>query len=244
MTDLTEILAIDPTLDVADKQIELLALKEKPRAYLGASSIGNDCNRKLWYSMRPEIPKKAMDALSLKRIDDGHRGEDIIVERLRRVPGLSLWNKAEDGGQIGGTLFNDKFGWHIDGVILGLLQAPKTYHVFEAKIVNETKFNKLKKLKIDYGEKEALAQWDAEYFAQAQVYMYLLDLDRHYLVAGTPGVRDWTSCRTEINKPMAKSLLVKAERIINAKEMPDRLSDDKTFWKCKNCSYFEVCHGS
>ena len=240
--NLKDILATDPTLEAADRILEDKAALEPSRKYLGASSIGDECSRKLWYRMQPDIQGERFDALSLKRFADGFHGEDVIIDRLRAVPGIEIWNRTEDGGQIGGTLFGGKFGWHVDGVILGLLQAPKTPHVLEVKVVNEKKFKLMDKLKQTHGEKKALAEWDATYYAQAVIYMDLLDLTRHYTVIGTPGTREWTSCRTDANPKMAKMLINKAERIINAKEPPERMSNDPCFFKCKWCAYNEICH--
>lgn len=235
---------IDPTLAAVDREIERRAAAEPRRTYLGASAIGDQCERKLWYSIRPEIPRRPLDAASLKRFEDGHYGESVMAERLRMVPGVELWTVDErTGGQIGGTLFGGRFGWHVDGVIRGLLQAPDTPHVWEHKQVGQKKFDELLKLKREVGDKHTLERWDAVYYAQAVLYMELLDLGRHYLTVCTPGGREAASCRTEANPSMARALLAKAERVLSATEPPVRLSERPEFFRCKWCDFREVCHG-
>lgn len=242
MVSLKNLLSEDPTLLAADQQMLLKAAQGKPRDYLGASSIGDPCSRKLWYGLQGDIPRKPFDVASLKRFSDGFSGEDVVIDRLRKVPGLEIWNRTEDGGQIGGECFGGKFGYHVDGVCLGLIQSPKTYHCLEVKIVNNKKFDKFVKLKTEMDEKLVLAEWDAGYYAQAVCYMDLLELTRHYIIVATPGVRDWASCRTNANPAMAKGLMNKAERIIFAKEAPERLSDDPAYYICRWCDYADTCH--
>lgn len=233
----------DPTLAEIDRITESAAAAEPRRDYLGASVIGHECDRYLWYSIRPDIPRRPFDALSLRRFEDGHRTEALIIERLRTVPGVEVWDRAEDGEQIGGKLFDGRFGWHVDGVILGLLQAPKTPHVLEVKASGEKKFKEFKDAVDRLGEKQALNAWNPVYYAQAVVYMYLLDLTRHYTVVASAGGRDMASCRTEANTEMAKALLAKAERILGANEPPARISERAEFFKCRWCDYREACHG-
>jgi hypothetical protein len=234
---------VDPTLAAIDRELEKRAAVEPRRSYLGASAIGDACERKLWYSIRPDVPRQPFNAASLKRFADGHHGELVMAERLRLVRGVELWTVDEHtGGQIGGVLFDGRFQWHVDGVIRGLLQAPATPHIWEHKQVGQKKFDEFKKLKRQYGEKATLQVWDDVYYAQGIEYMELLDLDRHYLTVSTPGGRDFDSCRTEANPTMARSLIGKAKRILDAKEPPARLSDRPEYFKCKWCDYREVCH--
>jgi len=149
----------DPTLAALDRELERAAAAEPARNYLGASQIGHECERFLWYSLRPDVPRRSFQAATLRRFADGHAGEAVMIERLRLVPGIELWDRDEQGKQFGFTDFAGRFAGHVDGVILGLLQAPGTPHIFEGKVVNEKKFQEFKKLKREYGEKAALKLW-------------------------------------------------------------------------------------
>ena len=224
--------------------MERRALDEPRRSYLGASQIGEECERKLWYSIQPGLPREAWNALTLRRFEDGHRVEDVMAARLRLVPGIELHTHDDNGEQFGFRDLDGKFRGHADGFIRGLLQAPETPAVWEHKAVNDKKFAELGKLKDKHGEKEALAKWDHVYYAQAVVYMHYFDMTRHYLTVTTPGARDHQSCRTNANPVMAEALREKAKRIINAKSPPARISERAEFYKCKWCSYKEVCHAT
>lgn len=231
---------LDPTLEAADRALED-SQDRRDRSHLGCSSIGGECDFALWASFRwlSEIKHKAS---TLKKFADGHAVEDVMVRRLRLVDGLTLltldpntgrqYSMADHGGHFGGS---------IDGAVLGLLQAPKTWHVFEAKCCDQTKLNRLIKLKNELGEKAALAAWDTTYHIQAQLYMHYLGMARHWLVCSTPGGREWTGVRTEADPTVALRYVARARRIIFADRPPYPISDDQSAVPCKWCDHVEVC---
>ena len=235
----------DPTLAAIDAAIESDNASDRPRPYLGASQIGNPCSRSLWYNFRWTLTR-SIPAAGLRRIQDGFRGEQVLIEWLRKVPDILLWtaDPENEEKQIGIVDCGGHFRGHLDGVIQGLKQAPKTPHVWEAKVCNEAKVRKLEKLKAEKGEKEALKEWDATYHAQAQVYMRGMELTRHYLTVATPGCRDVVSCRTDYDKKVADALIKKAEGVITADRPPFKLSENPSWWQCKTCDYHALCHGA
>lgn len=230
----------DPTL-LAIKDIleKAEGLKER-RGYLGASGIGHPCERQVWYQYNG-YPYEPMGIKGIYAVEDGHRSEELLASRLKLVPGVQLATLDENGNQFGFSKFDGKFKGHIDGLIIGLLQAPKTAHIWEAKSVNEKKFGELQKLIEKFGEKNALKEWDYIFYIQSQIYMGEFDLDRHYLTACTPGGRDIISVRTEFDRNIYKATLSKAERIINAKNPPERAFHSKTWKDCRWCKFAEEC---
>lgn len=231
---------IDPTLKAMDDMIEA-EQEASHRPYLGASSIGDPCSRKLWYGFRWAARKK-FDAATLRRFEDGHRGEALMTERLAKVPGIVISTLAPDGRQWGMSDHEGHFRGHCDGFVKGLLQAPKTPHIFEHKVCNEKKQAQLVKLKSEKGEKEALLHWDEVYYAQAQVYMHKFELTRHYLTCSSPGERTTVSVRTDYNKDHAINLIQRAKDIIVSDHPPTRLSEMPTDYRCKWCDYHSICH--
>ncbi len=228
----------DPVLDAIDRILEEKSLTEPRRKYLGMSSIGDSCSRKLWYRFHTDHQEK-FDALTLRRFEDGHRTEELVVSWFKMLPGIEIHPFDNSGNQFSVSDFNGKFSGHLDGAIRGLYQAPKTWHVFEVKCTNEKNFEKLKGL-VFRNEKTALREWSKTYFAQAIMYMHYTGMDRHYLVCTTPGGRELTSVRTEADPAFAEALRMKAERIINATTPPERIGD-QTWWECKFCSFYKMC---
>lgn len=230
----------DPTLEALKKVCFLEQFKHNPRDYLGASLIGQECERAIWYSYHNYVGEP-FTVETLWNFEDGHRTEDLIAERLRKIEGIELWTHDEEGKQFGFSMFDDKFKGHVDGIIRGLIQSPKTVHVWECKACADKKYNSFLSIKNSYTEKEILEQWDKGYYAQAQVYMHTLGLTRHYLTVARAGGRDITSCRTEYNKDVAISYLEKAERIIGSKSYPARISSKPDFFICRFCRYKGIC---
>lgn len=242
MAELNHSVYSDPTLDAMNKAMELKQKLDKPRNYLGASEIGHDCERYLFYSFRNAC-KRNISAKGLKAIQDGYDQEAKTIERLRALPFIELINEDEEGNQIGFETLLGHYKGHCDGMIHGLLQAPKTWHVFEHKSVNEKKFNDLKKTIEEKGEKEALYNWDMMYYAQAQSYMHEFQLERHYTVVSTPGGRDHISCRTEYKRAYAERILEKTKNIIFENwTIPAKISDKREFFKCQWCHMKGICH--
>lgn len=222
----------DPTLQRAE---EIAINRKQPdRDYLGASCIGEDCARQVWYQYnRPSQPNKYAYA-----VEDGHMSELIMAERLRAVEGIELWTLDPETGQQFG--FRDgKFRGHFDGVIRGLLQAPKKAHIWEHKCTKTYK-QFVKALK-DHGNKQALEKWNWNYYVQAQMYMHYTALDRHYLTVASPGTREVYSCRTEYNPEIAAKYKDRAKRIIDQPTEPPRAYKSETFFKCRWCSFSEEC---
>ncbi len=235
----------DPTLEAADRAMEAISREQREvRPYLGASAIGKPCERQLWYDFR-NAGREAMTAASLKRIEDGHHGEDVQAVRLRLVSGIELHTiDPETGRQIGIEDHAGHFRGHLDGAICGLLQSPKTWHVWEHKQVGEDKLTKLQKLKVSLGEKNALHEWDIVYWSQAQIYMHYTGMTRHYLTAASPGGRNTVSCRTDYDAEAAIRLVEKARRVIFSEEPPVRASENADFYLCRFCPHSAYCHGS
>jgi len=226
----------DPTLRAIDEILETQTNNQPPRNYIGASGIG-DCARKIWYRFHTE-ERETFDAPTIRRFNDGHRVEDVMAAHLRMVPGVTLWTHDTEGKQFGFT--DGPFAGNYDGVILGLLQAPTTPHLWECKATDEKKFNEFIKLRAE-DEKTALQKWNPIYYAQAVIYMHKAELTRHYLTVCTPGMRNYTSCRTEANPVYATALIEKAKRIAVSKTPPERIGGPD-WYACKWCGFYEICH--
>lgn len=233
----------DPTLDAADRALEVLETRRPRRRYLGMSALGQSCSRRLWYDYHAPSQGAAFDAATLKRFADGHASEDVMANRLRLVPGLTLLTiDPETGRQWGFSDLDDRLKGHMDGAVAGLMQAPKAWHVWEGKCTNEKSFLAFVKLR-NADEKTALAKWNPTYYAQAVLYMHYSGMDRHYLTVCTPGARDWASARTEADPGEAIRLVEKARRILDATVPLARISNDPAWHECRYCQHHEVCHG-
>ena len=130
--------------------------EKRNRGYIGASGLGHECSRKVWYEYNG-APQSDMGWSVLCAIEDGHATEDVMAERLRAIEGITLLTHDDNKKQFGFDYKGE--GWfrgHYDGVIHGIVEAPKTWHIWEHKTKNPKYFNELKKLINIHGEKNAL----------------------------------------------------------------------------------------
>jgi hypothetical protein len=232
----------DPTLSAADRALEQRENRGGFERVVRMSAIGHPCERALFYRFR-WAGTGSFTADTLKRFADGHHGEMVMAARLRLVEGVTLWTiDPATGRQFEFSDHDGHFLGHIDGVVSGLLQAPKSPHVWEHKQVEEKSQRELEKLKTELGEKNALREWKPEYWAQAQIYMHYTELERHYLTVSSPGGRRTISCRTNYNRPEADKLEMRARSIIKANRAPPRVSEDPAWYLCRWCEFHAVCH--
>jgi len=238
MTDTAVI--TDPTIEALRQQM-VRDFEPSQRTYLGGSVIGRDCERQLWQDFR-WVLQGIPDADTIARFSDGHSSEEVIGKRLNAIPGLTLWTHNKDGKQFGYEAVGGHVRMHIDGVIKGLIQDQDNVYLWEAKCVNERKFRSLQKKK-EAGESNALENWDGTYFAQAQLYMGVTKLTRHYLTVATPGSRDLMSCRTDFQPKVYEWLLKKAERVVFSPTPLAKISNKPDYYQCRWCTYSDNCHG-
>ena len=223
--------------------IESEAAKEPARGYVGASSIGHECELYLWLKFRhPEkaAPRKAKLILAA---NDGHSSEDIAAAYLRQMPGIELTTLNTDRKQHGFSRLDGQYKGHLDGIIKGIPQAPVTPHIWENKSCNEKKFNDLQNKIEKYGSKAALEQWNYQYYCQAVVNMHHFEINRHYMTVWLAGNRDLITLRTEANPGLAEQLKNKADRVRKYEVPPFGISTNASFYKCKKefCEFAEKC---
>ncbi len=231
----------DPLIDILYKYVEDEAKKEKPRRYVGASSIGDKCERKLWYQFHRAEEAQPTGAKGILAANDGHRSEEVAAAYLRQIDGIQLWTRDSKGEQYGFQYLGGRFRGHLDGIIKGIPLAPKTAHVWEHKAKNQKFYDALTKLKMQLPIKEVLQKWDFVYYCQAVIYMHYFDLTRHYMSVSLPGFREWQTVRTDANPTLAKALIKKAERIIEADKPPMGISTNPAWYECKFCKFNHIC---
>ena len=153
-------------LDRIDQAIVKRAESKEHRSYLGASSLGEPCDRKLWYSFHQ--PKRILDPRINRIFDLGNLIEDYLVKLLEDAE-YKVFVKDEDGNQF---RFDDgPIAGSTDGVIL-VNDVPM---LLEFKSYNTKRFTTLKK--------EGVKSSDPKYYGQVNVYMKYLELDSCLFIA-------------------------------------------------------------
>ena len=153
-----------------------------------------------------------------------------------RMSGVEVWDVDENGEQFGFSDHGGQFRGHMDGVLMGVKEAPKTPHLFEAKTHNLKSFKKLLS--------EGVASKPL-HVAQMQIYMQYEGLTRALYLAHCKDDEEIYAERVEYDPIFAMRLIAKALEIITADAPPMRLHDDPTkkmAFACGYCQHKAVCH--
>ena len=204
------------------------------RSHLGASLIGKACERALWYDFR-WTTKARFEGRVLRLFETGNREEERLVRNLRRTGATVLEVDPETGRQYRVQAHGGHFGGSLDGVALHLLEAPKAWHVLEFKTHSNKSFTDLVAKKV----RESKPQ----HFAQMQIYMHLMGMNRAMYLAVNKDTDDLYVQRVEADVAYTEQLLEKARRIIFAPTPLPRISEEPSWYQCRLCDHADVCHG-
>jgi hypothetical protein len=210
--------------------------EEPHRMHLGASLIGRECRRALWYTFRWAHHKNHTGQL-LRLFGSGHLQEARVIADLRAA-GVELTDQDAGGKQWRIGSFTEMHGGHFDGsmdaVGLGFPEAPKTWHVVDVKGMNEKNFAKI--------VKDGLEKAKPEYFGQAQVYMRATKLERAIYIIVNKNTDEIHVERIRLDIKKADALVTKAGEIIRAPEPPPRVSEKPDWFQCRMCDHAPICH--
>ena len=226
---------ISPTIAAIDAAVEAAEERDFDHVVRG-SSIGHKCERHLWYRFRWAHQPEAFNGRKLRLFHTGHAEEARMIEWLDMAGVHVDAVDPETGDQWEVVALDGHFKGHLDGIIHGLIEAPKTAHLLECKTHNAKSFTQLVKI--------GVAASKPEHVAQMQVYMHLKGLTRAFYLAKHKDTDELYGERIHYDAAHATALLAKAERIKEAHDAPSRISDDPSYYLCKafNCASYDVCH--
>lgn len=208
---------------------------EPVRGYLGASIIGHECERFLWYCFR-QCCKSSFDGRMYRLFETGDLAEARFVENLRAI-GCEVHDRDPNtGGQFAVEALGGHFSGHMDGCALGVPEAPKTWHVTEFKTHNAKSFAKL--------QKEGVKKTKPQHYAQMMVYMHLTGMTRALYLAVNKDTDELYSERVRYDKAEAEQLMARAERVIRATAPPERIASRPDYFVCNYCDAHDICWGT
>lgn len=203
------------------------------RSHLGASLIGRECARDLFYTWRwAKNPKFSGQMLRL--FNRGHLEEGRFIALLLMI-GAKVYQQDENGKQFRVSGVNGNFGGSGDGFVVGIPDLdPNTPALLEFKTHNDKSFKSL----IQQGVKKS----KPEHYVQMCVYMEKMGL-AVALYGAVNKNTDELHWELVPSKPqVANEFELRAENIIYATSAPAKLSSSPGFWKCKFCDYNAICH--
>ena len=197
---------------------------EPRRTYLGASILGTECERALWYAFR-WCADPQFEGRLYRLFETGDLEEARFVRDLRAV-GCTVYEVDPDTGEqfaISGV--GGHFKGHADGVAVGIHEAPETWHLLEFKTASDKEWNKIKAS----GVKSAKPM----HYTQMMVYMGKMKLSRAFYMAKNKNTEEIYAERIRYNAEEFQLYMDKAERIITAQMPPERISTRADFFVCR-----------
>jgi hypothetical protein len=205
--------------------------REARRTYLGASSIGSECLRKIQYDWRFD---SVFPARTKRIFARGHLFEEISVKALaqagfrmeRHTPATAF--EAADG----------QFKGHADGILVAGPPVILFPALWEHKALGDAGWKKIEK----YGLKQAYPV----YYDQVQIYMAYLGLDANPAVfsAVNANTCEMLHLLVPYDAAAAQASSDRAVKVIKATqagELLERVAKAPDDWRCKMCSHKERC---
>lgn len=231
MADLTQF--SDPVVAAIYEQYAKVGNAELSRTYLGASAIGNECQRALWYGFR-WARREIFDGRMLRLFQTGHLSEPRFVKDLRDI-GATVWeHDPQTGKQFGSVDHSGHMRGHCDGVGQGIPGGGNKPHLLEFKTHEDKSFTSLKK--------DGLQKAKPVHYAQMIWYMGKMDLDRGLYLAVNKNTDELYSERVTFDPVVFAQLQAKAESIIYAQSPPPKVNTDPKYYLCGWCTFNGICH--
>lgn len=208
------------------------------RSHLGASVIGRECPRELWYAFR-WAGAKPLDGRLYRLFNRGHREEERFVEWLRGI-GFTIETHDVNGQQIRVMGVGGHFGGSRDGA--GLF--PPEWNILEKRVLLEFKTSGTGS-KFANLEKNGVIVEKQDHFGQMSVYGFKAEPEPIEYALYLCINKNDDSLHVEIVKldfKLAAQLESRAQQIITDLVPPPRMSESRAFWKCKFCDFLAQCH--
>lgn len=212
------------------------------RDYLGASAVGDACERRAQFSYAGAPREKDFKPETLRKFDLGHMGEELARAWFGDAGFVVRNSNPRTGQPYGFSQLDGRFKGHVDGVFLEGPDVPGMGYpcLWECKSVGSKTYREI--------ERNGLKKARRGYYAQVQVYMAYLGLTEHPAVFTVNNLDTGEQLHLAIpfDAEEAQAMTDRAVRIVKATEAGELLPRpfrDRSFFECKFCAFEERCWG-
>jgi len=225
--------------NIIDEAIVKKNKEVKRRTYLGASSLGDSCSRKIQYRYmgKPIDDERDFDAKTLRIFQFGHEIEFSVAGWLRQA-GFDLRVEDKNGEQFGFSIAEGEVKGHIDGVICGGPLNAKYPMLWECKSANDKKFKEFQSKGVALANPVYAAQ-----IALYQAYMELTDNPCLFTVLNKNTSEIYYEF-VNFNKALAQEISDEAVSILEAtkaNEVLPRIAQSRDYFACQYCEFQDTC---
>lgn len=228
-------------VSLIDAGIDRAAQNETRREYLGGSSIGEPCTRRLQYEFLngPKDEGSEFPARTRRIFHRGHQGEEWMVAWIRSA-GFKLRTHGKDGRQFGFEDCDGRFKGHADGVFIEGPDGFKYPALWENKVLGAKGWKQVQK----HGVAKAYPKYAAQ-IATYQAYMQLAEHPAFFTALNADTMEIYLEL-VPFNAELAQACIDKAAAILTATDHGEtlpRVSDDPEGFACKWCPFHGTCWG-
>jgi hypothetical protein len=215
------------TKNTLSKKIEKVQSRDdkKARDYIGASGIGAECLRQIWYEFKgtkaESVPTKIRRTWAI-----GQHLESLILDWLTEA-GIEIQRTWADLESEGMPFFKG----HVDSV---WTKKGKPFAIIEIKTAKDASFNIF--------VKKGFRTWNPQYYAQIQSYMGMSGIHSSYILVLNKDSSDIADELVNFDEAFYQTLRSKALMIANANAAPPKINGSPLWFQCKLCKFNKVCH--
>lgn len=203
------------------------------RSHMGASLIGGDCARAIWYGFH-WTTKPMFGGRLLRLFNRGHLEEARFIAMLLAI-GCTIYQQDAQGNQFRISDAGGHFGGSGDGVGINIPDLePGTPALLEFKTSASKPFAIIK----SKGCREA----KFEHYVQMQVYMKKMGLPvALYMVVNKDNDELYAEI-IDFNNEIAEKYIDRGVKLVFMETAPKKMNESAGFYKCKWCDHHPICH--
>lgn len=225
--------------EAVDQGIVRVNERRERRKYLGASSIGDECSRKIQYRYLnyPQDENSGFSAQTLRIFEFGHGIEDHAAKWIKDA-GFDLRTEDKMGEQFGFSIADGEIRGHIDGVICDGPVDMCYPALWENKSAKDNKWKAFQRMGVAKANPTYATQ-----IALYQAYMELTECPALFTVVNKNTSEIYYEL-VPFDKELAQAASDKAVNILTASKAGDilpRIAQSKDFYLCKFCEFRETC---
>lgn len=223
--------------------------EESFRSHMGASLMGEECARRIWYNFR-WATKPSFDGRLLRLFNRGHLEEGRIIAQLLMI-GAQVWQQDENGKQFRISWAEGHAGGSGDGLALGIPDVPEQVLLLEFKTHGEKSFIELAGKLPEWRNYvlgkgpftgKGVKACKPEHYIQMQLYMRKMGYPMALYVAVCKNTDDQYMELITLNPELADQYLARGEKLVWLETAPPKINPSPGFFKCRFCDDRPVCH--
>jgi len=203
------------------------------RAHMGASGLGKDCARAIWYSWR-WFTRPHFEGRMIRLFNRGHLEEARFIALLLSI-GVQIYQQDENGKQFRIHHAGGHVGGSGDGIAIGIPDLPPGIPaLLEFKTHGEKSFLKV--------QKEGVQSAKFEHYVQMNLYMRKMGLTVALYGAVNKNTDELWLEIVYLDTIIADQYLDRGDQLVKLVQPPKKINNSPGWFGCSFCEHKPVCH--